>query len=67
VLIYYSEWRILIACVHAAGQDSLAVTLLTRIREVPCSNLGRNTDYSDWGFSWISAVPPEKQLHSTLN
>jgi hypothetical protein len=30
------------------------------IREVPLSNLGRQTGYIDWGFYWFSSVPPKK-------
>jgi hypothetical protein len=34
------------------------VTPLLRIREVPGSNIAPETGYSDWGFSWVSSVPP---------
>jgi len=30
------------------------LTLLLRIQEVPGSNLGPETGYTDWGFSWFS-------------
>jgi hypothetical protein len=34
------------------------LALLLRIREVPRSNLGPETGYPNWGFSWFSSVPP---------
>jgi hypothetical protein len=43
------------------------LALLLRIREVPGSNLGPETDYPDWGFSWFSSVFPGKCRDSTLN
>jgi hypothetical protein len=33
--------------------------LLFRIWEVPGSNLGPDTSYSDWDFSWFPSVPSE--------
>jgi hypothetical protein len=30
------------------------------ILEVPDSNLGPETSYPGWGFSWCSSDPPEK-------
>jgi hypothetical protein len=35
-----------------------AVMLLTYIREVTGSNLGRYTDYPEWCIWWFSSVPP---------
>lgn len=40
--------------------------LLFRIRKIPSSNLGRETVYNDWGFSWYSPVPPGKYQNSVL-
>jgi hypothetical protein len=42
------------------------LTLLLHLQEVPGSNLGLETSYPDWGFSWISSVPPGKCQDSTL-
>jgi hypothetical protein len=36
------------------------------IREVPGLNLGPQTGYPDWGFSWFSSLPPNKCWDSTL-
>jgi hypothetical protein len=43
-----------------------SLTLLIRIRNVPGSNLGPETGYTNCGFSWISSVPPVKYKDSTL-
>jgi hypothetical protein len=43
------------------------LVLLLCIREVPGSNLGPETGYPDWDFSWFFSVPPEKFRDSTLN
>jgi hypothetical protein len=43
------------------------VSLLTYIREMPCSNLGKGTDYTDLGFPWFSSVLPGRCRNSTLN
>jgi hypothetical protein len=42
-----------------------AVTFLIRVRELPGSNLGRNTDYPKWGLSQFSSVPPGKCWDNT--
>jgi hypothetical protein len=42
------------------------LTLLLRIREVPGSNLGSETGYTDWGFSWFSSVLPSECRDSAL-
>jgi hypothetical protein len=34
--------------------------------EVPCSNVGRQTDYVEWG-SWLSSGPPNKCWDTSLN
>jgi hypothetical protein len=44
-------------------QVGVAVTVQTYIREVLYSNLGRDTDYPDWGF--FSSVLPVKFHNST--
>jgi hypothetical protein len=36
------------------------LTLVLRIREVPGSNLGQQTGYPDWSFSWFPSVSPGK-------
>jgi hypothetical protein len=36
------------------------LALLFRIQEIPCSNLGLEWGYFDWGFSWFSSVFPGK-------
>jgi hypothetical protein len=41
----------------------LRVALPTYILQVPSSNAGRNTDYSDW----LSSVPPLKFQDSVLH
>jgi hypothetical protein len=41
------------------------LTLLLRIREVSDLNLGPETGYLDWGFSWFSSVRPHKCRYST--
>jgi hypothetical protein len=41
------------------------LTLLSLIQEVPGSNLGLGTGYSDRGFSWFLPVPPGKCWDST--
>jgi hypothetical protein len=43
------------------------LTLLLRILEVPCSYLGPETGYPDYGCSQFSSVPPGKFWDSTLN
>jgi hypothetical protein len=43
------------------------LAFLFRIREVLGSNIGLETGYPDWGFSWFSSVPPGKCLANTLN
>jgi hypothetical protein len=42
------------------------LTHLFRIREVPGSNLGPDTGYPDWGFSWFSSVLPGICWDNTL-
>lgn len=37
-----------------------AVTVLNYIPNVIVSISGRGTGCPDWGFSWLSSVPPEK-------
>jgi hypothetical protein len=46
-------------------RNGIAVTLLIYIREVFGSNLGRNTSYSNWGFSSFSSVPQNRNWDST--
>jgi hypothetical protein len=48
---------------------TIAVALSFHIPEVPSSNLGPETDYPDWDFSYFSSVPPGKFRHNrpTLN
>jgi hypothetical protein len=41
------------------------LTLLLRILEVPRSNLGPESGYFGWGFSWSFSVPPDKFRYST--
>jgi hypothetical protein len=43
------------------------VTLLACIREEFGSKLGRDTDYTDWGFSWFSSVPSREYQDGTFN
>jgi hypothetical protein len=40
---------------------------LLPMREVPCSNLGTETGYTDRGFSWFSSVPSGECRDSILN
>jgi hypothetical protein len=40
--------------------------VLTYIHEVTSSNLDRDTDYPDWGFSWFPSVTSSKWLGNTL-
>jgi hypothetical protein len=42
------------------------VMLMTGVREVPGSNLDRDS-WSSWGFSWIFSVSPWKCAQSTSN
>jgi hypothetical protein len=42
------------------------LTFLLHFREVPGSNLGLETSYSDWCFSWFSSVPQGEVRVSTL-
>jgi hypothetical protein len=41
--------------------------LFLRIREIPDSDLGLETGYPDWGFTWFSSVPPRKSWVITSN
>jgi hypothetical protein len=43
------------------------LTLLLGIQEVPGSNLGPETGYPYWGFSWLFSVCPGKSRDSILN
>jgi hypothetical protein len=43
----------------------VAVTLNTCIPNVMASNLGRVTNYTDWGSSWFLSIPPGKCLRCT--
>jgi hypothetical protein len=43
----------------------IAITFLTRIRELLSSNLGRDSGYPDWGISWFSSVSLGKFRYST--
>jgi hypothetical protein len=43
----------------------VGVNTLLRIREVPVSDLGLETGYSDCGFSWFSSVTPGEYSDST--
>jgi hypothetical protein len=43
------------------------LTFLIRIREVPGSNLGPQTGYPDWGFSFVFLIPSKQMPESTLN
>jgi hypothetical protein len=36
------------------------MTSLLRVQQMSGSNLCQETDYSDWGFSWIASVSPGK-------
>jgi hypothetical protein len=44
-----------------------ALTPLSCIREMACSNLGRNTENPDWFCSWFSSVPPSKFRDSFIH
>jgi hypothetical protein len=55
------NFLILITIVHLWYRTSYEwLTLLLRISKVPSSNLGQETGYSVWGYSWFSLVPPGK-------
>jgi hypothetical protein len=47
-----------------AEQAGVAVMLCTYIQEVFGSNLGRDPDYHDCGFSPFSSIPPDKYQNS---
>jgi hypothetical protein len=42
------------------------LTLLLRVRELPRSNLGPETDCADWGLSWFASAPPNECRTSSL-
>ena len=42
-----------------------AVAILTCTQEISCSDLSRDRNYADWGYSWFSSVPPDKILPAT--
>jgi hypothetical protein len=45
-------------------QFCVAVTLSAFVREMFYTNFGRDTDYREWGISWISSVHVGKFQHS---
>jgi hypothetical protein len=46
-------------------QADEAVTVWFCIRKMLRSNLGRDASYPDWGFPWMSSLPPDKRREST--
>jgi hypothetical protein len=52
---------------HITSQNSffLHLGLQICIQEVLASNLGMDTSYPDWGFSWFSSVPTGIYLDNT--
>jgi hypothetical protein len=42
------------------------LTFLLRTREVPGVNIGLETGYPNWGFSWFASFPPDECWDSTL-
>jgi hypothetical protein len=46
-------------------QVDVAVTLQSRIIELPSSNPDRETDYCDWHDLWFSSVPSGECLKNT--
>jgi hypothetical protein len=59
---------ILILSVNPAAKKSerLFLNIYVTIREVLCSNIGWDTSCHDWGFSWMSSVPPDNCRERTL-
>jgi hypothetical protein len=43
------------------------LTRQLRIQDVPGSNLGLETGYTNWGFPWYSSVPTREFRDSTLD
>jgi hypothetical protein len=59
------QWTIHACALHMSlscrtEQVGLAVMLCTCIWEVPSLNIGQDTSYPYWGFSWSSLVPSGK-------
>jgi hypothetical protein len=64
----YSTWQIRYFYSFHRTSWSRCFTRLLRTREVPGSNLGLETGYPDWGFSWFSSVPPgNRRVSIALN
>jgi hypothetical protein len=57
---------ILHAPINFRAKSAQMVTLVTSIVDVFGSNLGSETEYPDWKYSWISQVPLRKGPESTL-
>jgi hypothetical protein len=44
-----------------------AITLISCVWAVISSNLGKDRDYIDWRYSWLSLVPPASFQYSIIN
>jgi hypothetical protein len=54
------KWSLLYFAYARPSKLVWAATILACIRNVPCSSLGRDIDYPDWGFSWRSSISSGK-------
>jgi hypothetical protein len=53
--------------VKSPNKLAASVTFLSCFRDVPCSNLCRDTDYRDWDLLWYSSILASECQGNTLN